>query len=105
MPDVENTRIEVPHSITEAPAYLTTVAQHLQEELDTLAGKLAPLKEQWIGQSGQAYTDVSELWNADAIALFSPVEGVLKQIADAVRVVAENYDLVEDGNRRSWSTS
>jgi len=104
MGDIESSRIEVPATIAEAPAYLTSVAQQLQDELDALANKLAPVKAQWTGRSGQAYTDVSALWNTDATALFNPVDGVLKQIADSVRAVSENYDLVEDSNRRSWGT-
>lgn len=104
MPDIESSRIEVPHSIKDAPTFLANFAQQLQDELDALANKLAPVKSQWTGRSGQSYTDVSDLWNGDATALFNPVDGVLKQIADTVRAVGDNYDLTEDFNVRSWRT-
>jgi WXG100 family type VII secretion target len=104
MPDIESSRIEVPLSIAEAPTFLTRTAHQLQDELDALANKLASVKSQWTGRSGQSYTDVSDLWNADATALFNPHDGVLKQIADAVRAVGDNYDHTEDHNVRTWRT-
>ncbi|MEV4346928.1 WXG100 family type VII secretion target [Actinoplanes sp. NPDC049596] len=104
MPDIESSRIEVPTSIAEAPVFLAGFAQQLQDELDALAAKLAPLQAQWTGGAGQAYTDVQSLWNSDATALFNPETGVLKQISDAVRTVSDNYDLAEDHNVRSWRT-
>jgi len=104
MADIESSRIEVPIGIADAPMYLTTIATQLQDELDDLARKLAPLQTDWIGAAGQAYTDVQSLWSTDAAALFNPEYGVLRQISDAVRAVSDNYNMAEDHNTRSWRT-
>lgn len=104
MPDIESSRIQVPTSIADAPTFLANFARQLQDELDSLARQLAPLQEQWIGGAGNAYTDVQQLWNSDASALFNPEDGVLKQIADAVRAVSDNYDMAENFNVRTWRT-
>jgi uncharacterized protein YukE len=102
MADIESSHIRVPDSIDDAPVFLTTVARQLQDELDALATKLAPLHEQWIGPDNVAYTDVQQLWQKDATALFDPATGVLGQIAQAVRTVADNYHLTRDYNVRTW---
>lgn len=102
MPDIESSNISVPASIADAPAFLAGVARQLQDELDDLARQLAPLQADWTGRSGEAYTDVQQLWNSDATALFNPESGVLKQISDAMRAVSDNYNLTEDFNVRTW---
>jgi WXG100 family type VII secretion target len=102
MPDIESSHIRVPESIDQAPTALTTAARQLQDELDSLATKLAPLHEQWIGPDNVAYSDVQQLWQKDATALFDPEFGVLGQIAQAVRAVADNYHHTRDYNVRTW---
>ncbi|MEU6205858.1 WXG100 family type VII secretion target [Micromonospora musae] len=104
MPNIESSRIQVPTSIEDAPRFLSSTATQLQNELDDLARKLAPLREQWTGSSGQAYTEVQSMWSADAAALFNPTDGVLSQIAHAVRAVSDNYNLAEEHNARTWRT-
>jgi WXG100 family type VII secretion target len=104
MPDIESSHIQVPASLAAAPGILTGRAQQLQDELEALAAKISPLHETWTGGSGTAYTDVSQLWNTDATALFDPETGLLKQIANALQVVIENYDLAESTNVRTWRT-
>jgi uncharacterized protein YukE len=102
MADIESSHIRVPESIDDAPAFLTAAAHQLQEELNALAAKLAPLHEQWTGQDNVAYTDVQQLWQKDAHALFDPEDGVLGQIARSVRSVVDNYHLTQDYNVRTW---
>ena len=104
MADIESSRIQVPTNIEDAPGFLTNTATQLQSELDELARKLAPVQEQWTGRSGQAYTDVQSMWSSDASALFNPDDGVLSQIARAVRSVSDNYNLTEEDNTRTWRT-
>ncbi|WP_127502264.1 WXG100 family type VII secretion target [Actinoplanes solisilvae] len=102
MPDIESSRIAVPSDLGDAPRFLMVAAEDLQEQLTSLARKLANLKADWIGQSGESYTDVQDMWDADAKALFDPEGGTLKQIAEAVRTVSQNYDLTEEFNVRTW---
>jgi uncharacterized protein YukE len=97
-------RIAVPPELAAASPKIRGDAALFADILNKLRVKVAELEFSWKGAAHDNYALYTNEWDMASQALFgSPAgEGLLDQIADVMRVVWDNYVLVEDTNTAGW---
>ena len=86
-------------ALEDAAAHADTVAGHIDQELDDLRAYLAPLVASWTGQAAADYHTLQARWDSSAADL----NGVLRQIAGALRMAHGNYARAESHNASIWA--
>ncbi|WUH90760.1 WXG100 family type VII secretion target [Streptomyces sp. NBC_00433] len=107
MPDIEGTPIRVGRDLEGAGAYLNGQAAHIMGELSALKTRIQSLIDTWNAQSATEYQGRMHEWDMAAVGLFGSEEedGVLGEIAHAMRVNWGNYVGAEEANIRTWTAT
>jgi hypothetical protein len=98
-------RIAVPPELAGAGTQIHNQSVTFGELLAGLRTKVAGLEFTWTKSGAHdKYVMYTNEWDLASQALFtSPKgEGLLDQIADVMRIVANNYDTVEQTNASGW---
>lgn len=107
MPDIEGSNIHVGRELEGAGPHLNGQAQHIMGELHALKSRLQVLIDTWNAQSATDYQMRMHEWDMAAVGLFGGEEenGVLGEIAHALRVNWGNYVGAEEANIRTWTSA
>lgn len=70
----------------------------IQDQLQSLHRLLAPLREDWTGESQQAYQTAQDQWNAAA----TDMSRLASDIGDAVMRSKQNYGDTEMNIKKIW---
>jgi WXG100 family type VII secretion target len=96
MPDGE---IRVSFAAVEAAgADIKSTSQKMDQELDNLRAKLAPLEAGYTGEAKELWHQIQTSWNNNQ----NELNQVLAQIGVAVNQAAENYRSTEKGVGGLW---
>jgi uncharacterized protein YukE len=102
MPNVDNSQIYVGEGLGAAGGWLNGHAQLIEDRLEGLKNKLAPLQEAWTqSQAASYYEGLQQEWNIAAEGLLGP-NGILGQIAHTMNVNWGNYTDAEWSNIQTW---
>lgn len=85
-------------SLESAAADTEQIARLIAQQLESLRSYLAPLTASWTGQAAGEYQVLQQRWDLSA----SDLQGVLVQIAQALRTAHANYQSAESRNRAIW---
>lgn len=85
-------------AVDAAVADTTSIAGHIDQQLDDLRTYLAPLVATWTGRASSEYQVLQHRWDAGAAEL----NGVLREIATALATARDNYTAAEDANAALW---
>ena len=86
-------------SVMEAAADTDAIAGQVEQQLSDLKGYLAPLVSSWTGVASSDYQALQRQWDTGAADL----NGVLRQIAQALRTAHGNYSQAEQRNAAIWT--
>lgn len=86
-------------AVDAAAADTETVANRISQQLEDLRSYLAPLLATWSGQASSDYQGLQARWDAGAAGL----NGVLREIAAALRTAHGNYASAEASNVSLWA--
>jgi WXG100 family type VII secretion target len=81
-------------ALNEGAADADTIAGRIEQQLSDLRGYVRPLVSSWSGQASSNYQTLQTQWDTSAADL----NVVLKQIAQALRTAAQNYQATENAN-------
>jgi WXG100 family type VII secretion target len=98
---IESMSIMVQDGLAAAAAQLNGYAEAIVEELNGLINQLEPIAATWTGPAASYYGPLQQEWNFAAGGLFGP-EGVLGEIANALRITWNNYSDAEWANVNTW---
>jgi early secretory antigenic target protein ESAT-6 len=74
-------------AVNEGAADADTIAGRIEQQLSDLKAYIKPLVGSWSGQASSDYQVLQQKWDTSA----EDLNQVLKQIAQALRVAAQNY--------------
>ncbi len=86
-------------AINEAAMDTDSVASQIAQQLSDLKAYLAPLVANWSGEASTEYQALQAKWDAGA----NDLNQVLRQMAQALRTAADNYQTTERTNSSIWS--
>jgi early secretory antigenic target protein ESAT-6 len=86
-------------AINEAAMDTDSVATQIAQQLSDLKTYLAPLVASWSGNAAGEYQALQAKWDGSA----SDLNQVLRQMAQALRTAADNYQSTERKNSSIWS--
>lgn len=86
-------------SVLEAAGDTDAIAGQIEQELSDLKGYLAPMVATWTGAASGDYQALQRQWDTSAADL----NGVLRQIAQALRTAHGNYTEAEQQNASIWA--
>ncbi|MFF5076585.1 WXG100 family type VII secretion target [Actinoplanes sp. NPDC000266] len=98
---IESSHLRVPVELEDAGTRLNAKAQQIEDELTRLRNELQPILDSWQGQTREYYEGLQNEWNIAAEGLLGQ-EGVLGQIAQAMRITWQNYTDCEWANVQTW---
>jgi hypothetical protein len=101
MPDVTGSRIVVGDLSATGPT-ISGIASAIGEELATLSGLLAPIRESWIARSAVDWDSLQARWDKAAADLMA-APGALGAIGHVAAVNWTNYVDLEAANVRTWA--
>jgi WXG100 family type VII secretion target len=81
-------------AVNEGAADADTIAGQIEQQLSDLKAYVAPLVSSWEGQAAGNYQALQQKWDTSATDL----NQVLRQIAQALRTAAHNYQGAENAN-------
>ncbi|GAA3841751.1 hypothetical protein GCM10022243_05210 [Saccharothrix violaceirubra] len=94
-----NERIEVNFGeLANAGGEIASQANQVQQALDDLKQRLAPVIAQWDGGASEAYQQAQNQWNTSAADL----QSVLAAIGVAVQQATDAYQQAEQQNTVRW---
>jgi WXG100 family type VII secretion target len=96
--------LRVPPELEGAGGKMAGHAATIEGYLNTLKGKLDPLKDYWQGPAQQYYQDLQAEWNAAAEGLLGPT-GVCGDISSALNLAWNNYTDCEWANVKTWTSA
>ncbi|MFC5204634.1 WXG100 family type VII secretion target [Streptomyces kaempferi] len=107
MPDIEGTPIRVGRDLEGASDYLNGQAAHIMGELHALKSRIQSLVDTWNAQSATDYQMRMHEWDMAAVGLFGSEQedGVLGEIARAMRINWGNYVGAEEANIKTWTST
>jgi WXG100 family type VII secretion target len=85
-----------PHVLQEAHSQMKSIAQGMDQKLDTLRSGLQRME--WEGSDRQAYQEHQQKWDKAVTDL----NQVLNQIGGAVGIASDNYVSTEMSNSKLW---
>jgi len=85
-----------PHVLQEAHSQMKSIAQGMDQKLDTLRSGLQRME--WTGADQRAYHEHQQKWDKAVTDL----NAVLNQIGQAVGIASENYVNTEMSNSKLW---
>lgn len=85
-------------AINEAAMDADSIATQIAQQLSDLNSYLAPLVASWSGDASSDFQALQAKWDSSAADL----NQVLRQIAQALRVAAEEYRATESANSSIW---
>ncbi|HXL16909.1 MAG TPA: WXG100 family type VII secretion target [Streptosporangiaceae bacterium] len=86
-------------AVNEAAMDTDSIASQIAQQLSDLKAYLAPLVASWSGEASGEFQALQAKWDAGA----NDLNQVLRQISQALRVAAEQYQATEKANRSTWS--
>lgn len=94
-----NDRIEVSFGeLANAASSISSQASQVQQQLDDLKQRLAPVIAQWDGAASGSYQEAQAKWDNSAADL----QSVLASIGVAVQQATEAYEAAERTNQNRW---
>jgi early secretory antigenic target protein ESAT-6 len=84
--------------IQQASQDITTSANTVEQHLNDLKGKIAPIVAEWTGDASSAYQDAQRRWDQAA----ADFQSTLQAIGIAVRQAAEGYQDAEGSAKKLW---
>jgi WXG100 family type VII secretion target len=81
-------------ALDEGAADADTIAAKIDQQLTDLRGYVQALVSTWSGQAASNYHTLQTQWETSA----NDLNAVLRQISQALRVAAENYQVTENTN-------
>ncbi|MEJ2857446.1 MULTISPECIES: WXG100 family type VII secretion target [unclassified Saccharothrix] len=94
-----NDRIEVNFGeLASAAGNISSQASQVEQQLEDLKARLAPVIAQWDGGASEAYQEAQRKWDTSAADL----QSVLASIGVAVQQATEAYEAAENTNRGRW---
>ena len=86
-------------AINEAAMDTDSIASQISQQLGDLKSYLTPLVGTWSGDASTEYQALRAKWDSSA----NDLNQVLRQMAQALRTAAENYQSTERKNSSIWS--
>ena len=86
-------------AINEAAMDADSIAAQIAQQLSDLKSYLAPLTSTWSGQASSDFQALQAKWDASA----DDLNQVLRQVSQALRAAADNYQSAERTNSSIWS--
>ena len=84
--------------IQQASSDITNSANTVEQHLNDLKNKIAPIVADWTGDASTAYQDAQNRWNQAA----ADFHQTLHAIGVAVRQAAEGYEGAEGSAKKLW---
>lgn len=84
--------------IQQASSDITNSANTVEQHLNDLKNKIAPIVADWTGDASTAYQDAQNRWNQAA----ADFHQTLQAIGVAVRQAAEGYEGAEGSAKKLW---
>ena len=85
-------------AVNEAAMDTDSIAAQIAQQLSDLKAYLAPLVASWSGEASGEFQALQAKWDAGA----NDLNQVLRQISQALRVAAEQYQATEKANSSTW---
>ncbi len=85
-------------TINEAAMDADSIASQIAQQLNDLKAYLAPLTATWSGQASSDFQALQARWDASA----GDLNQVLRQVSQALRSAADNYQNAERTNSSIW---
>lgn len=85
-------------AINEAAMDADSIASQIAQQLDDLKAYLSPLTSTWSGQASSDFQALQAKWDASA----GDLNQVLRQVSQALRTAADNYQNAERTNSSIW---
>ena len=86
-------------AINEAAMDTDSIASQIAQQLSDLKSYLSPLVATWSGTASSDFQALQAKWDTSA----GDLNQVLRQISQALRVAAEEYQATENANSSIWS--
>ncbi|MEU7525829.1 WXG100 family type VII secretion target [Saccharothrix sp. NPDC042600] len=94
-----NDRIEVSFGeLASAASSISSQANQVQQQLEDLKTRLAPVIAQWDGGASESYQAAQAQWDQSA----NDLQSVLASIGVAVQQATEAYEAAERTNQNRW---
>jgi early secretory antigenic target protein ESAT-6 len=84
--------------IQQASSDITNSANTVEQHLETLKTKIAPIVADWTGAAAEAYQDAQRRWDQAA----KDFHETLQAIGIAVRQAAQGYEDAEGSAKKLW---
>jgi WXG100 family type VII secretion target len=86
-------------AINEGAMDADSIATQIAQQLSDLSTYLAPMVASWSGEASSDFQALQAKWDTSA----GDLNQVLRQIAQALRVAAEEYRATESANSSIWA--